>query len=274
MGGFARRMSYWNAYAKKFPARPLLRIDGGSLFETGTAESRRINPWMLEGQFRSHLDAVNLTAWDISTWQEMGDLSASGAFSREYLKIPLVSANVTPRRPNFPPVQKYVIKEYALEGQPGRRIGIGITGVLYDPEERISRTDFAVVDPLQALTKVLAELHSKTDYRIVLTDSDVGKAISLAVSLPAINLISVTHNYAAVSEPQQVGGTLVVIPVNEGRMLGEIRASVVRGTEQVDVQFRFVALDGNVPDDPALGALVHKAQAAVDELKKGKPPAQ
>jgi 2',3'-cyclic-nucleotide 2'-phosphodiesterase (5'-nucleotidase family) len=75
----------------------------------------------------------------------------------------------------------------------------------------------------QAAREVVAEIASRTDYRVVLTDMDIGKAISLAIQVPGINLILVAHNYEAASEPQQVGGTLIVTSVNEGRAINEVR---------------------------------------------------
>jgi len=247
----------------------MVRIDGGSIFEVGTEQMPVVNRWMLEGTYRSNLDAMNLTAWDLPVWQEMGDLAASGGIPKEFLKIPLVSANVIPKLSNFPPVQRYVIREYALDGQSGNKARIGITGVLYDPEDRLSKADFKIEDPQRAVSSVLSEMQGKTDYRIVLTDTDVGKAISMAVLVSGINLISVTHNYAAISEPQQVGDTLVVIPVNEGRILTEVRAGFELAASRVEVQARFVPLDHTVPDDAGMGELLRKAQTAVEGYIKG-----
>src|SRR5206468_11418664 len=170
----------------------------------------------LEGTSRSGLHAVNLSAWDLPVWQEMADLAAAGQIPKEFLDIPLVSANAKAKIQNFPGVQRYLIQAVNLPGD--RRIRVGITGLLFDPEERISRREFQIQEPQAAARQVIEEMRDKTDYRIVMTDMDLGKAISLAVLVPDINLILVAHNYEAVSEPQQVGGTLIVIPVNEGRM--------------------------------------------------------
>jgi 2',3'-cyclic-nucleotide 2'-phosphodiesterase (5'-nucleotidase family) len=247
----------------------MVRIDGGSIFEVGTDQMSVVNRWMLEGTARSNLDAINLTASDLPVWQEMGDMAAAGVISKELLKMPLVSANVSPQLPNFPSVQRYLIKEYTPDSQSGKNVRIGITGLLYDPEERISRTDFRIEDPQKAVSSVLSEMQGKTDYRIVLTDTDVGKAISMAVLVPGINLISVTHNYAAISEPQQVNDTLVVIPVNEGRILTEVRAAFELAANRAEVQARFVPLDHTVPDDPGMGELLRKAKMAIEDFKKG-----
>src|SRR6185436_15799837 len=111
MGGFARRMSYWNAFARKYPGVPTLRLEGGSLFNFGVAEGPVVNRWMLEGTARSALDAVNLTAWDLPVWQELGDLAAGGLLPKELLALPLVSANVTAKIENFPAVQRAVVVE-------------------------------------------------------------------------------------------------------------------------------------------------------------------
>lgn len=270
MGGFARRMSYFNAFAGKYPSRPFMRLDGGSIFNQGAAEAPIVNRWMLEGTYRSNLDAIHLSAWDVPVWQEMADLAAAGQIPKEYLKVPLVSANVKPKVSNYPVVQRYIIKEYSVDSKTGRRVRIAVTGLLFDPEERISREDFRVDDPVQAAKQVFEELQGKADYRIILTDMDLGRAISLAVAVPKINLILVAHNYAAISEPEQAGGTLIVIPVNQGRMVSEVRLNIDPKTDDIDLQTRFVPLDRTVPDDPAMGELVRKAQAALDEFNKGK----
>ena len=266
MGGFARRMSFWNAFARKYPGIPSLRLDGGSVFSSGAAEAPVVNRWMLDGTFRSNLDALNLTAWDLPVWQEMGDLAAAGQIPKEHLKLPLVSANVTPRVPNFPAIQRYLIKEYILAD--GKRIRVGITGLLFDPEERISRKDFQIQDPQAAARQVMEEIKDKTDYRIVLTEMDMGRTISLAVLVPNINLVVVAHNYEAISEPQEVGDTLVVVPVNEGRMTGEVRLAPTAGSAKLSFHTRFVPLDRTVPDDPAMGEIVRKAQLDLDNFRK------
>lgn len=273
MGGFARRMSYWNAFAKKYPGIPSLRVDGGSIFNSGVAEAPIVHRWMLEGTYKSNLDALNLSAWDLPVWQEIVDLASAGQIAKEYLNIPLVSANVKAKVPNFPPIQRYLIKEYSLDpAAGGKRIRVGITGLLSDPHERISRREFQIQDPTAAARQVVEEIRDKTDYRIVLTDMDLGKTISLAVLVPGVNLIVVAHNYESISEPQKVGDTLVVIPVNEGRMLSEVRLVYGAGSEEPEFHARFVSLDRTVPDDPVMGELVRQAQLQVDSFRSGKVP--
>jgi hypothetical protein len=268
MGGFARRTSYWNAFSRKYPSRPFLRIDGGSLFTVGLAETPVINRWMLEGTWRSQLDAINLTAWDLPAWQELADLASVGEVPKEWLNLPLVSANVKSRLPNFPAVEPYLIREPVVDSRTGKKLRVGITGLLFDPERRISPEEFEVLDPLSVGKQVVEELAAKSDYRVVLTDTDIGKAISLAIQVPRINLIVVAHNYEAISEAQQVGETLIAIPANEGRLLSEVRM-VLGPASDINVESRFVVLDRTVPDDAAMAELIRKAQASVDTLKRG-----
>jgi len=83
MGGFARRMSYFNAFARKYPSRPYLRLDGGSIFNQGVVEAPVLNRWMLEGTYRSNLDGINLSAWDVPVWQELADLAAAGQIPKD-----------------------------------------------------------------------------------------------------------------------------------------------------------------------------------------------
>ena len=270
MGGFARRMSYWNAFAGKYPNAPVVRVDGGSIFNVGVADGPVRNRWMLEGTFRSRLDAVNLTAWDVPVWQEMADLAAAGVVPREHLGVPLVSANVTPKIENFPKLERFRLRDLAA-GAGGAPIRVGITGLLFDPQERLSRREFAVVDPQTAARQVVSELKEKTDYRVILTDLDLGRAISLAIAVPDVDLIVVARNYESVVEPQQIGDTLIVVPINEGRTVGEVRVQRARGIEKRQVDARFAPLDRTVPDDPALGDLVRKAQAELDEFRKKNP---
>ena len=268
MGGFARRMSYWKAFAKKYPSVPFLRVDGGSIFVNGVAEAPVLNRWTLEGTYRCGLDALNLSAWDLPVWQEMADLTAAGQIPKEFLDVPLVSANVTAKLPNFPRLRRYVIKEHSIAS--GNRVRIGVTGLLYDPQDRISRSEFEIRDPQAAVRQVMEEIRDKTDYRVVLTDMDIGKAMSLAIVVPGIDLLLVAHNYEVASEPQQVGDTLVVIPVNEGRMFSEVRMNFGPAAGKARLVTRFVPLDRTVPDDPEMGELVRKAQAEMDNLRKGK----
>lgn len=268
MGGFARRMSYWNAFAKKYHGKPFLKIDGGSVFASGTLEAAVSNRWMLEGMFRSKMDAINLSAWDVQPWQELGDLAAAGQLNPEWLKLPLVSANVKPRAANYPAVQRYIIKEIPLDPKGAGMVRVGITGLLFDSEERISRADFEVVEPEKAARDMMEEMKGKTDYRIVLTDQPLGKAISMAITVPGISMLLVAHNYADAADAQQVGQALLLMPVNEGRMISEVRLALDPAASRFNVQTRFVPLDRTVPDDPVMSELQRKAESEIDEIKR------
>ncbi len=270
MGGFARRTSYWNAFTIKYPHKPLLKINGGSIFSDDTPEAPILNRWMLEGTYKSDLDAINLSSWDLPIWQEMSDLASGGQFPVEWMNLPLVSANVRPRVANFPRVRRFIIKDVPIDENSGRHIRVAITGLLSDPEERISRSDFEVEDLEAAARQVLAELEGKADYFVVLTDDTLGKAISLAVNVPGISLLVVAHDYAVANDAQLVGNTLLVVPLNEGRVISEVRLSRDSASSGFRPTARFVPLDRNVPDDPEMAGLQRRAQAQLDESKKGK----
>jgi hypothetical protein len=225
---------------------------------------------MLEGTFHSRLDALNLTRWDLPAWQELGDLAGIGQIPKEQLNLPIVSANLKAKLPNFPAVKPYVIRDVVVDAGTGRTVRVGITGLAYDPDDRISRDEFDFTDPGAAAKRVMQELASRTDYRVILTDTDLGKAISLAVAVPEANLIVVANNYETISEAQQIGQTVISMPANEGRVISEIRVGIASGSDDVKVEARFVALDRTVPDEPAMGELVHKAQAAVEEFRRSR----
>ena len=61
---------------------------------------------------------------------------------------------------------------------------------------------------------------------------------------------------------------MVIGPVNEGRMISEVRLNIRSGVEKLDIESHLVALDRTIPDDPELGELVRKAQAEVDKIQK------
>jgi len=258
-------MSYWNAFARKYPGIPVLRLEGGSIFNFGVAEGPVVNRWMLEGTAKSGLDAVNLTAWDLPVWQELGDLAASGLIPREQLALPIVSANLVARAANFPRVERYLIKEYSFGG---KAVRVGITGVLADPDERISKRDFGFTEPQAAARQVVEELKPRTDYRILLTDTDIGKAISLSIGVPGFHMIVVGHNYHSLLDAQQIGDSLLVVPLNEGRAIGEVRLTLGGSTTPVPAEARAIPLDRTVPDDPVLGQLVRTAQADLETFRR------
>jgi hypothetical protein len=151
---------------------------------------------------------------------------------------------------------------------------VGISGVLDDPENRIPPSEFEIQDPTAAARDVIAELLPKTDFRILMTNMDLGSALSLAIAVPGINLIVVTHNYESLSEPQQIDDTLVVIPINEGRMLSEVRLAVTAGSDNVQAEARFVPLDRTVPDDPGMADLIRRAQDAVAAAERDRQAAR
>jgi hypothetical protein len=269
MGGFARRTSYWSAFAKKYAGRPFLKLDGGSLFSNSTAESPIMNRWMLEGTYKSNLDAINLSTWDVPVWREMADMASAGQIPGQWLRQPLVSANVKPKISNFPAIRRYIILQVPVGAKKRKIVRVGITGLMFDPEERVSRTEFDVTDPDQAAAEVMRELQDKTDYRVILSDYTIGRAISLALKVSGISLLLVSHDYAVASDAEQVGDTLVAIPVNESRMLSEVRIGVDLTASKFNVQTRHVPLDRSIPDDPAMAVLQGKALAEIEEFRKG-----
>jgi 2',3'-cyclic-nucleotide 2'-phosphodiesterase (5'-nucleotidase family) len=268
MGGFARRISYWKAFAAKYPSRPLLRLDGGSIFDKGTVNSPIANRYVLEGVYRSNLDALGVSASDVPVWQEMSDLAEAGLVSRDYLKLPLVSANLTAKVSDFPAMQRYIVKDFNVDPKAGKPFRVGITALLADPEERISPKDFQVQKPEEGARQVLNELKSKADYVIVLTDMGLGDGITLALEVPGIHMIVVCHNYEAPMDAQQVGDTLLISPINQGRMLSEVRLNVKSGTQRLDIESHLVPLDRTVSDDPAMGELIRRAKAEMDKVQK------
>lgn len=270
MGGFARRTSYLKAFVGKYPACPIVRLDAGSVFKVGAAESAVVNRWMLEGTWRSQPDALNLTFWDIPAWQELAALAAAGGLKRQFFDLPLVSANVTPRTAGFPRVQRYIVRELVADPGTGRKLRIGISGVLYDLEDRISRSEFDVREPGQAIHDVLAEMQPKTDYRVIMIDAGVGKAISLAALNPSIDLLVVAHDYEELVDFQQVGNTLLAMPANEGRLISEVRVELQEPARTAAVHTRFVPMDRTVPDDAGMAELIRKAQAEVDIFLRGR----
>ncbi len=268
MGGFARRMSYFNAMAAEYPTRHVMRLDGGSIFSIGAAGSSIINRWILEGTSRCHLDAINLSAWDAPVWQQMEALAAAGGLPKELLNVPLVSANVTGSTANYPSIQRFIVREYVIESQRGRKVRVGVTGLLEDPDERVAHAGLLVEEPVAAARKIVEEMARQTDYRIVLTDMDLGKAISLAINVPKIDLILVSHDYQDASETQQVGETLVVTSATDARMVSEIRMIFDFDNGRADVQSRIVPLDKSIPDDPTMADLVRSVEAEVREAVK------
>jgi len=97
---------------------------------------------------------------------------------------------------------------------------------------------------------------------------DLGRVISLAVLVPGIHMIIVAHDYSAPTDPQQVGDTLVLGPINEGRMLTEVRMTVKSGAQNAGIESHTVPLDRTVPDDPVLGELIRRAQTELDKAQK------
>lgn len=265
MGGFARRMSYWNAFAARYPGIPAFRIDGGSIFASATAEAPVLNRWMLEGTWRSKLDALNLSVQDAPVWREMADLAAASQIPAEWLRVPLVSSNVKARRSGYPNIRRYVVRSVPV-GR-GGVLRVGITGILVDRGDRLDRKEFELQDAAAAAREVFAEMRGQTDYRVLLADADLGRAISVAVAVPGYNILVVAHNYAVLNDPQLVGETLLVVPINEGRMISEVRIALDEAASQVQVESRFVPLDQTIPDDPGMGDFVRRAQSEVDAFK-------
>jgi len=101
---------------------------------------------------------------------------------------------------------------------------------------------------------------------VVLSELGLAKSVALARDFPAIDVILSAHTHERTAEPIVIrhddGGATLVVEAGEDEYLGRLDVTVDAGTgEMTDWRWALVAVDGDVPEDAAIRALVERERA-------------
>jgi len=274
MGGLARRVSYIKAFKQRSNTEvPTLSVDAGNLFTDDRFSANQLpaevmtkNKWVVKGYGDFHHDAANVSYVDLPY---LGELLKKDGFDKRVEEYPfierLISANIHPMTDQHRELAPYVIREVNLKrGVPGKKLRVGIVGFSEPKPTGPNAAEtvyagFRIDDPFEAAKKVLPELKQKTDFIIALAYMDMGSAQRLASDNPEIDSLIGARQTSNMEEPQHFNRATITYSYNQTKYLGELRV-YVRGDGTTENQInRYVALDSDIPDDPAAQEVVTAA---------------
>jgi len=96
------------------------------------------------------------------------------------------------------------------------------------------------------------------------TDGGKGEDYELAKAVDGIDIIISGHTHTTLEEPIVVNGTLIVSAAEYGRNLGVLKLKMV-GDDWVTADYKLIAIDENVAEDPTIAAMVENYKLAVEK---------
>ncbi|MBF0498963.1 MAG: bifunctional metallophosphatase/5'-nucleotidase [Candidatus Riflebacteria bacterium] len=230
VGGIARRQAYISMVRSKQPA--VLVLDGGDIFQGSPFYSF----------FKGEVDvaAFSMCGYDATVLgnHDIDDGLANTLKQYEKATYSLLCANVVRKSDGQP-----VFPTHRILVRGGWKIGlIGCIGEqAFDVIAMEKRRDLTLVDPVEAVKKLAAELAPKVDFVILLSHCGFERDIELANAIPDLDVIVGGHTNTFVEHPKLVkskpmlvrnhsdnglGGTLVVQAFKWGVFVGHVDLSL------------------------------------------------
>lgn len=270
LGGMPYRQAYVEGFRARYPQIATLRLDAGrSMGEFVDAEGRELPDLALENEYvvdalgRFGFDAANLTAHDAKYLERYFTTgSAETAAGARPILGRFVSANLVPARDGLAAPPPFVLAELApYSGEGPRRVAIA--GVTEPIPGEATPGGFRVVDPAEALSKVLPAARAAADLVVVLAYMPRDRGEALAGSLGGLaDVVVVANSLGEPPEARLSEDMIVAYSWYKTQMLGELRMKG-SGSKIVKAVNRYVKMEEPLPRDPAAAALVDEAKAAV-----------
>lgn len=247
-GGLPRRASALDREA----AWPTMLIDVGNATR-GTREWDKLKlRYILAGMKAMGYSAMNVGRREVGfSGKELADLSASSG-------VPFVSANVVEAATLRPVVAPYVVEE--IEG-----LRVAITGVVPKETEGVA-AGLAVLDPEQALLKLLPDLSAKSDMIVLAADVDMDGMKRLASRFYEVDVILGGDVRESTERPERVNGVLIAAVAEKGKTLGRVDLHLDREGKVKDGDGKAIQLDEALPDAPDMVSII----ARMKEEQKSK----
>jgi hypothetical protein len=199
------------------------------------------------------------------------ELALGRAFVDSILKsmpFPLLAANISD-----PATGARLTKTHEIVTIGTTRVGvIGLT-MLTAPGV-IDTLGFRIEDPMQWAKQLVPEVAAKADIVVVLAHLGWGGAFSLAQQVPGIDVIVAGHGSHLTEEPQRVGNTILVQAGDQGKRVGRLQMTGLRGKGKSTGTL--VGLGTDTPEDPEIKQIVANYGARVTRYyadSRGQHPA-
>jgi len=206
-----------------------------------------------ETEGRILVDAMNAMGYDAMAIGQL-DLSRGidGLLRRaSEAQFALVSCNIVWSQDGEP-----VFAPYAVVERAGTRIGV--MGVSEPEVMSMLEAGGAVevIDPAVGVQKYLSEVRAESDAVILLSRLGLEADQELARIVEGINVIVGGRSRNLLTAPVLVGPTVIVQAGYDGEWLGRLDVGFGPQGQAIDPQVTIITLGPEVPDEPALAALV------------------
>ncbi len=174
----------------------------------------------------------------------------------EEAEFAVLSANAV-----FTGTEDLVADPYVILDIGGHRVGI--IGLTRSPGKK-PLTDFQVLDPEPALTRTIAEVKPQADTIILLTNIGYRRSLTLADTIPGIDLVIAARpgQLPSMAVRTTETGTLVVtadqsMPRHSGRRVGRLVVTLEPDGSLSGETWASVPMDKRIADDPAMRDLLN-----------------
>ena len=244
--------------------RPVLLVDTGNFCPRERSKNQdELDLLFFEAMRLMRYDALAVGASDILYGKrrllEQADRS----------RLELVSANLYDKQSGEPFTRPYVIREIGGTNLLFTRVGalkVGIFSVLQPAllytEDPITREYYELEDPRTAALRTASELRKQgCDLVIALSQQVWDQSVTLAETVPGIDLIISSHRIHAKTQSEEHGGTLLVGPGEKLTSFPEISGSWAGGRWELAAVDRGPEIH-SLPDHPEFSRIEKKYQAA------------
>lgn len=204
------------------------------------------------------LDAMTLGNHEFDLGPEVLLGSLEYAFPDVSDAFPLLSANTDFTA--IPDMQKYV-KEYAIKQYGNTKVGIfgfttPATNLLSNPSPAVISEDIGTI----AATVVSTLKSAGCDVVILLSHLGVDLDKMIASNIPGINVIVGGHDHYLYEQPISItdpmGGTTWIVQARSNYMYAGEMKLVVDNTNVRLLNYKLIAIDENIPQEPTVQAIV------------------
>ncbi len=263
LGGLYKRVTYLNDYMKR--EKNLVVIDSGDLLnehieiKDSFLKTALLKADLIARIYKANgIDAINVGELDLALGLD---------FIRELEEkydIPFISANLVDAANNKALFDPYVIKD-----MDGFKVGIiGMMGNSSDVSRKLKEVagdSLTVLDPVETVEKLVAELTDKVDFLVVMTHQHMGRNWVIARKIDGIDVIAGGHHKQKLTTPYEANGTYIVQAGEKGQHLGLFEATIASdGTKTV--QNTLVPLGEDIADNPEIKSMVNQFQYDVNSL--------
>jgi 2',3'-cyclic-nucleotide 2'-phosphodiesterase (5'-nucleotidase family) len=278
MGGLARRVSYMKAFRQRSKLEvPTLFVDAGNLFTDDRFAANQLpgevitkNKWVVKGYGDFHQDVANISYSDLPY---IAELFKKDGYENRVEEFPfidrLISANLQPVDDQHRAPKPYLIREITLQrGTPGKKLRVGIIGFTEGKPAGPNKKEtlyagYRVDDAFEAARKILPELKAKADIIIALAYMPQDLTQRLASENPEIDTIIGARQVNSQNPTDHFGRATITYAFNQTKFLGEMRYYIKADGNLENQVNRFIGLDSDIPDDPAV---VETVTTAHDEF--------